>query len=113
MNKVPSSLEEAFDILDELISEEEVQELRSMSLDSFIGRTHHGMGRWLRNNWNLWKEEGPLYDYFVDLGLEHADDMSGVILTSYWRKKNGKDLDVKKQVVKYQKYWLRMKKNSL
>ena len=69
---------------------------------------HHSLGRWIRNNWGLWKKEGTLYAWFVGLGLHHADDMSGVILTSFWRHMNGKDLDIEGQVKHYQDYWAKV-----
>lgn len=105
MSKIPTNLQEAFDLLDEMVSDSEIQEIQGMSLNTFVGGTHQGIGRWLRNNWDLWKGEGPLYHYFVELGLEHADDMSGFLLTSYWRSKKGEDIDIKEQVEDYQRYW--------
>ncbi|MCP4440814.1 MAG: hypothetical protein GY810_17980 [Aureispira sp.] len=44
--------------------------------------THFGLGRWLRNNWGLWGG-GRLACYFNEKGMDHADDISGVILGAY------------------------------
>ena len=65
---------------------------------------HHGLGTWMRNNWGLWAR-GPLYWHFYALGLEHPDDMSGVILDSFWRYLREEPLQVEEQVEKYQSYW--------
>jgi hypothetical protein len=65
---------------------------------------HHGLGTWIRNSWGLWSQ-GPLYWHFQLMGLEHPDDMSGVILTSFWRHLHDRPLDVEGQVRKYQLYW--------
>ena len=59
----------------------------------------------LGNNWELWKEESTLHQHFEKLGLHHADDMSGVILTSYHRHLNNKDLGLDEQINHYIDFW--------
>jgi len=113
---VPISLEEAFDILNAMMEEDpEGGEQFKKADDQGEDVTylyHNSLGRWLRNNWGLWKREGPLYEWFVCLGLHHPDDMSGLILTSFWRHLNGKPLDIDSQVASYQKYWEREQRGS-
>jgi len=46
-----------------------------------------------------------LSKYFNDIGISHPDDMSGIILKSYYRRLNNLDIELKKQVDNYQKYW--------
>lgn len=99
---IPETLEEAFIHLDSLKGKEEFIKHGPASF-------HHGLGRWLRNNWGFWTKEGKLYEYLVGLGLEHPDDMSGLILESYHRKLLGKPLDVEGQVKYYQDYWEKAK----
>ena len=60
---------------------------------------------WIRNEWGLWKKESDMYNYFYKMGLWHADDMSSVILTSYHRFINGKELSLKEQINHYLDYW--------
>jgi hypothetical protein len=65
---------------------------------------HMGLGLWMRNNWGLWSR-GPLYEHFAGLGLQHPDDMSGLILTCLWRRLHDAPLGVQDEVAHYQEYW--------
>lgn len=102
MNK-PSNLDECFEILKQDLSKEDLDKLASMSRVELI-RLHHNLGRWLRNNWGLW-HGGPLKNYFMELGLHHADDMYGVIIESFWHHLRNEPLDINKQVKYYQDFW--------
>lgn len=65
---------------------------------------HFGLGMWLRNNWGLWTSS-PLAVWFNERGIHHPDDMSGIILTSYWRHLNGKSIELNQQIEHYRAYW--------
>jgi len=65
---------------------------------------HLGLGMWLRNNWCLW-HGSELQTYFIELGLVHPDDMSGIILDSFWRSLNNKPLDLEGQIAHYTTHW--------
>jgi len=69
-----------------------------------MGKYHMSLGLWMRNNWGLWKE-GPLYDDLSARGLFHPDDMSGLILTSFWRQLHNQPLEIEAQIAAYQEYW--------
>jgi len=77
-----------------------------------VALTHHGLGRWLRNNWGLWKKESALYKYFNKMGLWHADDMSSLIIRSYHRHINDKKINLKLQINKTIKYWTKYQKEN-
>ena len=85
-------------------SQEVFLEWLNLQEEEFIGRAHHGLGTWIRNNLKLW-HNGPPVKYFNDLGIYHADDMSGIILTSLWRKYHNVDVDLEGQVKRYRDYW--------
>ena len=59
---------------------------------------------WIRNSWKLWSR-GKLSKYFNSIGVFHPDDMSGIILTSYYRHLKGQDRELEKQVKYYQDFW--------
>jgi len=102
----PSSLSECFDQLDKILdNSEDMEWFKTSSEDEAVIKSHHGLGGWIRNNWELWVEESPLHTYFKKLGLHHADDMSSVILTSYHRKINNKELELDSQIKEYIEYW--------
>ena len=102
---IPSNLQQCFDYLDILLSNEDKLFIEQSSEDEFIGRTHHALGQKIRNEWGLWASNSILYKYFIDMGLKHPDDMSGIILTSYYRNKHNIAIDLKKQIKEYLEYW--------
>jgi hypothetical protein len=107
---IPSNLEECFTQLDAELKPEDVKKIISGSEhDLFL--YHHGLGMTLRNRWGLWSGS-RLAKFFNAMGLYHPDDISMVIITSYWRHKNDKPLDVNKQIERYTEYWERNQKQQ-
>ncbi len=108
-NRIPENLKECFVFLDDLLSEEDKEEAKK---DPEFGvRIHHTFGRTLRNDWDLWTG-GKLKDYFISIGIHHADDMSGIILTSYHRYLNDEDIKLDEQVKFSQEYWRKQKEED-
>lgn len=97
----PTNLEECLYELSKF--PQNLQDLKSKPEEDMI-EFHHSVGRWIRNNWGLWTK-GPLYYYFLDLGLFHPDDMSSIILTSYHRHLKNIPLRLEEQITKYTTYW--------
>lgn len=84
---IPKDIDEAIDTLDTILSAEDKQfATDSLSLEAFRVGTHLGLGMWIRNNWGLWGGS-RLQRYFRDRRVFHPDDMSGVILKAYYKKK--------------------------
>jgi hypothetical protein len=102
--EIPTNLEACFEAIRKMMPEEELDQFKGGSENDVIAKCHFGFGQWLRNNWGLWKGS-KLKDWFVEKGLQHADDMSGVILTSFWRQLNDKPIDLDAQIKHYQDYW--------
>lgn len=100
---IPNNLYECFAALHSDLSKQDIVAITKMT-ETELCRLHHGLGRWIRNNWGLWTE-GPLKDYFNQLGLHHPDDMSGVIILSYWRHLRGEPLQLEEQIKEYQDFW--------
>jgi hypothetical protein len=99
---IPKNLEECFQWLDEFLNDKEY--MFELTENSMVVESHHGLGQSLRNNWKLW-EKSPLTEFFGKLGIFHADDMSGIIIRSYYRKSTGKPIDLEEQIKEYQDYW--------
>jgi len=95
---IPENLEEAMDKLESLPGVEEFKE-------SDPSKYHHVMGQQIRNSWGFWTKEGPLYKQMLELGLEHPDDMSGLVLQTLHNKLNGKPLNIINQVAEYVAFW--------
>jgi hypothetical protein len=90
--------------LDSMLPDTTKAAIPNMSELEFHRNTHFGLGLWMRNTWELWGGS-RLSRYFNSLGIQHADDMSGIILTSYYRYLSKKDIDLEGQVQYYQNYW--------
>jgi hypothetical protein len=101
---VPTNLDESFERLKKLLGEAEVKKFTTESEQSAIAMAHFGIGMWIRNNWGLWKG-GTMKDWFKDRGIVHADDMSGIILTSFHRYLRNEPIGFMDQVEHYRKFW--------
>lgn len=67
---------------------------------------HMGLGRWIRNSWNLWKG-GCLASYMFDtLRIFHPDDMSGFILDSFWSRLHNKTVDMRKYLITLESFYV-------
>lgn len=77
--KKPCNLIQAHEYLDEIFRKENIKVDSSFNDAEF----HHGLGTWLRNNWGLWSGNSHIFDYYIERGIRHPDDMSGNILMTY------------------------------
>ena len=88
--QIPESLYECFEVLDDMKIDDNESWLKMTEKSALTG-SHHGVGRWIRNNWGLWSG-GRLKTLFENNEVKHPDDMSGIILTAYHRMKNNKEI---------------------
>jgi hypothetical protein len=118
----PKTLDEAVMYLLQLVhrndKHEQILEPFKDDERGFLAQLHHFVGRNLRNEWFLWwfedhnydtwpKEKPAIVQHFNDMEIVHADDMSGIILTSLYRKYFNKERDLEGQIKKYHDHWLR------
>ena len=104
MRYKPVNLEEAVLQLTKILPDTTQQKIFSMTEDEFLGGSHFGLGMWIRNNWRLWRG-GKLANEFKSKGIFHPDDMSGIILTCYYRQLHTQDWKLNEQITFYQNYW--------
>lgn len=109
-NNKPVNLEEAVEQLKIIHHDSTKQKIIAMTEDEFIASAHMGLGMWVRNNWGLWKGN-ELAESFNSIGIYHPDDMSGIILTSYYRELHEQEWKVDEQVKYYQDYWKKSNEN--
>lgn len=100
----PSNLDECFDALKIMLSYEDLDYIKNLQ-ENDLCTLHHTLGRKIRNDWHLWNSSSPLNKFFNDMGIFHADDMSGIILISFWRKMLQKEIDLENQIKYYQDFW--------
>jgi hypothetical protein len=107
MYPIPNSLADCFTLLDDLFnnSQEDKDWINSSSEDDVVSGLHGGIGMRMRNEWGFWTRDTELYNTLNNMGLWHADDMYNVIMTSYYRKLHGKELDLKGQIQNHINYW--------
>lgn len=94
----PHDLNEALTLLDQMLSDSSKNEIKKLKERDFVVNAHFGLGRELRNKWSLWKRK-PLSKYFNSIGVYHPDDMSAIILTSYYRQLNGLPVNLEQQIM--------------
>ena len=100
---IAHNLTECIASLDHELSAEVIEQIRSGTEDDLIDY-HFGLGMWIRNNFGLWGDS-PLAGWFNRLGVFHPDDMSSIILTSYYRHVNGLPIGLSDQLEPYQGHW--------
>ncbi len=98
----PQSLREALDIL-MILPEESIEEIRNTA-EGEMFLYHMGLGRWIRNSFGLWGGSN-LAQHFNENGVYHPDDMSSIILDSFWRELNNKPIRPQEKGDFYEKYW--------
>ncbi|ESU25639.1 hypothetical protein FLJC2902T_30690 [Flavobacterium limnosediminis JC2902] len=103
---IPKNLEDSFLELNKIWKDS-----TSIKLEKLKKGMHFGFGMWLRNNWGLWGGS-RFSNYFNDLGIYHADDMSGIILTSYARYLRKEDIKLEEQVEFSKNYWKEAKEKN-
>ena len=107
---VPKNLNDAVSYLECQWSEEDKAEFKSKPEEQAVTELHFGTGQAIRNNWNLWKKGKNRLELFFNIrGISHPDDISSIILTSFHRHLNQKDIELKEQIDYYKSYWEKAK----
>lgn len=101
----PRTLEEALATLKERVSAEILLQFAQAQDEHVALRYDDSLGAWIRHNWGLRSENGPLYEDLYRRGLRHPDDMSRLILTRFWRHLHAQPLEVQEQLTGYPKFW--------
>lgn len=107
---IPVDLNDALDYFDCLWSEESQISFKNQEEKQAVGRIHLETGMAIRNSWGFWRGDTEIAKYFHNLGINHPDDMSGIVLTSMHRRLNNKDLALQEQIDYYKAYWAEAEK---
>jgi len=84
-NTNPKTIEEAVEILESCLEEEDRKEILENDLNSLLSLSHMGLGMTIRNCWvyrddsNLLADDGPFF-------IGHPDMVSEEILEAFFRK---------------------------
>jgi TonB family protein len=84
-SNIPTTLEECYIALDNLLSEDTKDDIASLTRGEFLSSAHFGLGMWIRNNW-IYPSGSGLATLF---GGRDGDSISSVILHGYYNHLNG------------------------
>jgi len=96
----PKNLTECIQMLDKNLKKQDKEYLKTLTEDEFFMESHFTIGMGIRNEW-IRSGNPELVTFFLDQGVKHPDDMSAMILTSYYRHLLGKEIDFEGQIEKY------------
>jgi len=107
-DKVPINLEEALILLKEGLSKTDIKLLKE---PKFVpAQLHFSLGMALRNAWSLWETDTILVKWFKQkYGIEHADDISGIILDCLHKDIIGKPRRDEELAKQYLDHWKKYK----
>lgn len=83
---LPETLEECYAMLDEVLSDEDIEYLKNMQQRDLVV-LHFGLGMWIRNEW-LYPNQSKLSELLYEKGIYHVDNMSVLIIEGYVRYLN-------------------------
>jgi hypothetical protein len=95
---IPADVEDCIREMNKVLPAALLDKIRT-SEEHDLALFHFGLGMWMRNSWGLWMDESRLRRYFVGLGVPDADDMTGIIIGTYWDVLNGRPADVRRRIV--------------
>ena len=98
----PKNLTECIQMLDKNLKTEDKDYIKTLSEDEFFMESHFTIGMGIRNEW-IRGGNPELVKFFSDEGVKHPDDMSAMILTSYYRHLLGKEIDFEGQISAHKK----------
>ncbi|MBS1559344.1 MAG: hypothetical protein JST69_11535 [Bacteroidetes bacterium] len=99
---IPKNLNDALDYMDCVWKDKEV--FKNKSEEDAVADAHFTGGQWIRNDWELWKGKNSLYKQFKSLGVTFPEDISSIILISFHRRLNHKDIDLSGQIQQYNEH---------
>ncbi|MHB1273062.1 MAG: DUF6794 domain-containing protein [Rhodanobacter sp.] len=102
--EIPNTLPQAFAALDQQLGSQQQEAFKNTPEAEAVVKAHMRLGLYIRNVW-FRSGHSKLPGELHALGAQSLDDMSAIVLTSYWRHLNGKPLDVQKQCACYAKWW--------
>ncbi len=94
---IPKDLFDALDQLDKLVSEESKAKFKIHTEEESVHKLYFSLGRWIWTNWSL-LDGSRLSEFFREYGIHHPEDIAIIIIRSYHRRLNGKDLGFKQQM---------------
>jgi hypothetical protein len=102
--QMPKDLKECNEYFNSNLKQDEIEHIRFLTLDQ-LSELHFTLGLFIRNNWIHGNRNPELINYFQTKDLYHPDDISSVIIKSYWHYLNNKEFNLNTEIEFYQEYW--------
>lgn len=100
----PATIDDAVTMLRRVLTPEDEAAIKDKTSDPC--EVHFMVGISLRNYWRLWDRSTPLVKWFwKTYKINHADDISGMILDALWRTVRGQDTQHKANADRYLAHW--------
>jgi hypothetical protein len=106
---IPDTMEEAYRFLDAKLPPDQRERFKQMTESEVVASTHFGLGMTIRNYW-FRSGKSALPEFLYSLGARDLDDLSSMVLTSYWRYLNNKPIELEKQGAFYKRWWEEQKR---
>jgi len=88
------------------LDEASIEKIQASNSPGDMYGMHFGFGMGIRNYYGLWDPESPLHKWFhKELGVGHADDMSGIILEALWYRTKDLQYDPSETIKGYTEHW--------
>lgn len=111
-NKIPSNLDDAVIELRQKLISINIKELQDPAFCP--EQWHFTIGTAIRNQWKLWDKNTPLVKWFKSkYDIDHADDISKLILNCLYRDANDKPRRTKDYALKCINHWKLMEFNDI
>jgi hypothetical protein len=91
---IPADLTDAFEQLNKLVDRDSKKAFKNVEEGIAARKLHFSLGRWMIHNWGFYGGS-RLSDHIKKLGIHHPDDMARLIIITYHRYLNKKDLEIK------------------
>jgi hypothetical protein len=112
---IPENFDESLKQLEKITPDSTKARIRTMIEDDFVIKTHFSTGLGIRNNWlynryllGLIVTKSDLRKDLMSKGLYQNDDMSSVILRSFYRKLNNKEILLPQQIKDVNQFYINM-----
>jgi hypothetical protein len=101
---IPRNLDNTVKTIVKKLSEEDINAF--CEDEDVLIHAHHGLGRWIRNQWQLWDPESQLRLWFkTELEVGHPDDISSIILEATRSQLLGIVYDPTPTVERFHTHW--------
>ncbi|UTU07964.1 hypothetical protein CcrC1_gp278 [Caulobacter phage C1] len=99
----PTTIQDAVDLIYSWMDEQD-----KLAAQSNAAYLHHGLMRHVRNEWQLWDTSTAIVRHAKSVyGIEHGDDVSGMIQGGLLAKIKGETFDYDAEARRYRDHWAR------